>query len=89
MAQPYIALRAALAGRGVHPEEVTDIVCEAAEGPCTGCGAARDKQRSPNGLAAKFAVRIAGERVVYGGVGLGAFTRVRSATSACSRWHRK
>src|SRR5712672_2621090 len=32
MAQPYIDCARALAGRGVHPEEVRAIVCEVAEG---------------------------------------------------------
>jgi 2-methylcitrate dehydratase PrpD len=76
MAQPYIDCARALAGRGVHPEEVTEIVCEVAEGTVHRLWEPlADKQRPPNGYAAKFAVPyLLATGFVYGGVGLGAFT---------------
>jgi len=76
MAQPYIDCARRLAARGVHPEEVTEIVCEAAEGTVHRLWEPHaDKQRPPNGYAAKFAVPyLLATGFVYGGVGLGAFT---------------
>jgi 2-methylcitrate dehydratase PrpD len=76
MAQPYIDCARRLAARGVHPEEVTEIVCEVAEGTVHRLWEPlADKQRPPNGYAAKFAVPyLLATGFVYGGVGLGAFT---------------
>src|SRR6195952_3061407 len=76
MAQPYIDCAKRLAGRGVRPEDIQEIVCEVAEGtvhrlwePLAG------KQRPRNGYAAKFAVPyLLAAGFVHGGVGLGAFT---------------
>src|SRR5262252_6717637 len=76
MAQPYIDCARRLGARGIKPEDVAEIVCEVAEGtvhrlwePLT------DKQRPPNGYAAKFAVPyLLATGFVHGGVGLGAFT---------------
>jgi 2-methylcitrate dehydratase PrpD len=76
MAQPYVDCARALAGRGVHPEEITSIICEVAEGTVHRLWEPlADKQRPPNGYAAKFAVPyLLATGFVYGGVGLGAFT---------------
>jgi 2-methylcitrate dehydratase PrpD len=76
MALPYIDCARRLAARGVHPEEVTEIVCEVAEGTVHRLWEPlADKQRPPNGYAAKFAVPyLLATGFVYGGVGLGAFT---------------
>src|SRR5712672_1871393 len=50
MAQPYIDCARALAGRGVHPEEVDAIVCEVAEGTVHRLWEPlADKQRPRNG----------------------------------------
>jgi 2-methylcitrate dehydratase PrpD len=76
MAQPYIDCARRLGARGIKPEDVTEIVCEVAEGtvhrlwePLT------DKQRPRNGYAAKFATPyLLATGFVHGGVGLGAFT---------------
>ena len=66
MAQPYIDCARRLAARGVRAEDVTEIVCEVAEGTVHRLWEPlADKQRPRNGYAAKF---------VHGGVGLGAFT---------------
>ncbi len=77
MAQPYIDCARRLAARGISAEDVSEIVCEVAEGtvhrlwePLT------DKQRPPNGYAAKFATPyLLAAGLVHGGVGLSAFTQ--------------
>src|SRR6266481_6058504 len=76
MAQPYIDCARRLAASGAHPEDVTEIVCEVAEGTVHRLWEPlADKQRPPNGYAAKFAVPyLLATGFVYGGVGLGAFT---------------
>jgi 2-methylcitrate dehydratase PrpD len=76
MAQPYIDCARRLAAQGVHPEAVTEIVCEVAEGTVHRLWEPlADKQRPPNGYAAKFAVPyLLATGFVYGGLGLGAFT---------------
>src|ERR1700754_4532940 len=76
MAQPYIDCARRLAGRGVRPEDVIEIVCEVAEGTVHRLWEPlADKQRPPNGYAAKFAVPyLLAAGFVHGGVGLGAFT---------------
>ena len=76
MAQPYIDCARRLAARGVHPEEVAEIVCEVAEGTVHRLWEPlADKQRPPNGYAAKFAVPyLLATGFVNGGVGLSAFT---------------
>src|SRR5882757_8272248 len=56
MAQPYIDCARRLAARGVKAEDVADIVCEVAEGTVHRLWEPlADKQRPPNGYAAKFA----------------------------------
>lgn len=76
MAQPYIDCARRLGARGVKPEDVTEIVCEVAEGTVHRLWEPlADKQRPPNGYAAKFAVPyLLATGLVHGGVGLGAFT---------------
>jgi 2-methylcitrate dehydratase PrpD len=76
MAQPYIDCARRLAARGIKPEDVTEIVCEVAEGTVHRLWEPlADKQRPRNGYAAKFATPyILASGFVHGGVGLGAFT---------------
>src|ERR1700749_2106640 len=76
MAQPYIDCARRLGSRGVKPEDVSEILCEVAEGTVHRLWEPlADKQRPPNGYAAKFAVPyLLATGFVHGGVGLGAFT---------------
>ncbi len=76
MAQPYIDCARRLAVRGIKPEDVTEIVCEVAEGTVHRLWEPlADKQRPRNGYAAKFATPyLLSTAFVHGGVGLGAFT---------------
>ncbi|MBR0694852.1 MmgE/PrpD family protein [Bradyrhizobium lablabi] len=76
MAQPYIDCARRLAARGVRPEDVIEIICEVAEGTVHRLWEPLgDKQRPPNGYAAKFATPyLLATGFVHGGVGLGAFT---------------
>ena len=76
MAQPYIDCARRLAARGVKPEDVTELVCEVAEGTVHRLWEPlADKQKPRNGYAAKFAVPyLLATGFVHGGVGLGAFT---------------
>ena len=76
MAQPYIDCARRLNARGIEPEDVSSIVCEVAEGTVHRLWEPlSDKQRPPNGYAAKFAVPyLLATGFVHGGVGLGAFT---------------
>jgi 2-methylcitrate dehydratase PrpD len=77
MAQPYIDCARRLNARGVNPDDVSEIVCEVAEGTVHRLWEPlSDKQRPPNGYAAKFAVPyLLATGFVHGGVGLGAFTQ--------------
>ena len=76
MAQPYIDCARQLAGRGVNPDDVSEILCKVAEGTVHRLWEPlADKRRPPNGYAAKFAVPyLLATGFVHGGVGLGAFT---------------
>src|ERR1700758_4683115 len=76
MAQPYVDCARRLGARGIKPEDVTEILCEVAEGTVHRLWEPlADKQRPPNGYAAKFAVPyLLATGFVYGGLGLGAFT---------------
>jgi len=76
MAQPYIDCARRLAARGIIAEDVSEIVCEVAEGTVHRLWEPlADKQRPRNGYAAKFAVPyLLAAGFVHGGVGLGAFT---------------
>jgi len=76
MAHPYIDCARRLAARGIKPGDIKEMICEVAEGtvhrlwePLT------DKQRPPNGYAAKFSTPfLLATGFVRGGVGLDAFT---------------
>ena len=76
MAQPYIDCARRLKARGIAAEDVQEFVCETAEGivhrlwePLA------DKQRPPNGFAAKFSIPYAvAAGFVHGAVGLSVFT---------------
>jgi 2-methylcitrate dehydratase PrpD len=76
MAQPYIDCARRLAARGVAAEDVSEILCEVAEGTVHRLWEPlADKQRPRNGYSAKFAVPyLLATGFVHGGVGLGAFT---------------
>jgi len=76
VAQPYIDCARRLAAQGVKPDDVSDIVCEVAEGTVHRLWEPlADKQRPPNGYAAKFAVPyLLATGFVHGSVGLGAFS---------------
>ena len=55
MTQPYIDCAVALAGRGVDPEEIVEIVCEVGEGTVHRLWEPLAvKQRPPTPYAAKF-----------------------------------
>ena len=75
MAQPYIDCARRLGVR-VKPEDVFEIICEVAEGTVHRLWEPlADKQRPPNGYAAKFATPyLLATGALHGGVGLGAFT---------------
>src|ERR1700726_362807 len=77
MAQPYIDCARRLAARGVKAEDISEIVCEVAEGTVHRLwGPLASKQRPPNGYSAKFATPyLLAAGFVHGGVGLGAFTQ--------------
>jgi 2-methylcitrate dehydratase PrpD len=76
MAHPYIDCAKRLAARGIKPAEVKELICEVAEGTVHRLWEPlADKQRPPNGYAAKFATPfILATGFVRGGVGLDAFT---------------
>src|SRR3954464_6814622 len=76
MAQPYIDCARRLAARGVKADNISEIVCEVAEETVHRlCEPLADKQRPPNGYAAKFATPyLLATGFVQGGVGLAAFT---------------
>jgi len=76
MAHPYIDCAKRLAARGIKAEDITEIVCEVAEGTVHRLwDPLADKQKPRNGYAAKFAVPfLLATGFVHGGVGLGAFT---------------
>jgi len=76
MAHPYIDCAKRLAARGIKAGDVKEMVCEVAEGTVHRLWEPLvDKQRPPNGYAAKFATPfILATGFVRGGVGLEAFT---------------
>jgi 2-methylcitrate dehydratase PrpD len=76
MAQPYIDCARRLAARGIEAEDVSEIVCEVAEGTVHRLWEPLASKQSPaNGYAAKFATPyLLATGFVHGGVGLGAFT---------------
>jgi 2-methylcitrate dehydratase PrpD len=76
MAHPYIDCAKRLAARGIKASDIKELVCEVAEGTVHRLWEPlADKQRPPNGYAAKFATPfILASGFVRGGVGLDAFT---------------
>jgi 2-methylcitrate dehydratase PrpD len=76
MAHPYIDCARRLAARGIRPGDVKELICEVAEGTVHRLWEPlADKQRPPNGYAAKFSTPfIIATGFVRGGVGLDAFT---------------
>src|SRR3954447_24550564 len=72
MAQPYIDCARRLAARGVKADNISEIVCEVAEETVHRLWEPlADKQRPPNGYAAKFATPyLLATGFVQGGVGL-------------------
>jgi 2-methylcitrate dehydratase PrpD len=76
MAQPYIDCAKRLAARGIAAGDISEILCEVAEGTVHRLWEPlADKQRPRNGYSAKFAVPyLLATGFVQGGVGLGAFT---------------
>jgi len=76
MAHPYIDCAKRLAVRGIKPSQVKELICEVAEGTVHRLWEPlADKQRPPNGYAAKFSTPfLLATGFVRGGVGLDAFT---------------
>ena len=76
MAHPYIDCAKRLAARGIKAGNVKELVCEVAEGTVHRLWEPlADKQRPPNGYAAKFSTPfLLATGFVRGGVGLDAFT---------------
>ncbi|MFL6820934.1 MAG: MmgE/PrpD family protein [Bradyrhizobium sp.] len=76
MAQPYIDCARRLAARGLNFDDISQIVCEVAEGTVHRLWEPlADKQRPQNGYAAKFATPyLLAAGLVHEGVGLAAFS---------------
>ena len=76
MAHPYIDCARRLAARGITADEIAELVCEVAEGTVHRLWEPlADKQRPPNGYAAKFSTPYClAFGFVHGGVGVDAFT---------------
>jgi 2-methylcitrate dehydratase PrpD len=80
MTHPYIDCARQLAAKGVKPEDITDILCETAEGYVHRLWEPLfDKQRVPNGYAGKFSIPYCiAAALVFGDAGLDAFTDERA-----------
>jgi len=76
MAHSYIDCARRLAARGIKPDQINELVCEVAEGTVHRLWEPlSDKQRPPNGYAARFSTPfLVATGFVRGGVGLDAFT---------------
>jgi len=76
MTHPYIDCARRLAAHGIAPDDIEELVCEVAEGTVHRLWEPlADKQRPPNGYAAKFSTPYClAAGLVRGGVGLDAFT---------------
>ena len=76
MIHPYIDCARRLAKQGIEPGEVSDIVCETAEGIVHRLWEPLDvKRKPPNAYAAKFSIPFCvAYGMLYGHVGLDAFT---------------
>jgi 2-methylcitrate dehydratase PrpD len=76
MIHPYIDCARRLAGKGISPDDIQEMVCETAEGivhrlwePLA------DKRHPPNGYAAKFSTPYCiAAAFIHGSIGLDAFT---------------
>jgi 2-methylcitrate dehydratase PrpD len=84
MVQPYIDCALRLRSRGVVPDEITEMVCEIGEGTVHRLWEPlAEKQRPPNGYAAKFATPYCiAAAILAGGLGLDAFTDAAVADPA-------
>ncbi len=76
MTHPYIDCARRLATRGVKPDKIKQMICEVGEGTVHRLWEPlADKQRPPNGYAAKFSQPYCiAAAFVHGNVGLDAFT---------------
>ena len=76
MAHPFIDCARRLAARGIKPEQVKELICQVAEGTVHRLWEPlADKQRPPNGYAAKFSIPyLLAAGFVRGEVGLDDFT---------------
>ena len=76
MTHPYIDCAKRLAARGIAADDIQELVCEVAEGTVHRLWEPlADKQRPPNGYAAKFSTPYClAAGLVRGAVGLDAFT---------------
>jgi 2-methylcitrate dehydratase PrpD len=76
MTHPYIDCARRLAARGIAADDIEELVCEVAEGTVHRLWEPlADKQRPPNGYAAKFSTPYClAAGLVRGAVGLDAFT---------------
>ena len=84
MTQPYIDCARKLAAHGVAADDIEEIVCEVGEGTVHRLWEPlADKQRPPNGYAAKFSTPYCiAAAFLHGGLGLGAFTDAAAADPA-------
>src|SRR5262244_2478478 len=76
MTHPYIDCARRLGARGVKAADIREMICEVGEGTVHRLWEPlADKQRPPNGYAAKFSTPYCiAEGFVHGNVGLGSFT---------------
>jgi len=86
MIQPYIDCARRLGKRGLHPEDIVELVAEVAEGTVHRLWEPlAEKQRPPNGYAAKFSTPYCIARsMLHGHLGLDAFTDEAAADTAVS-----
>src|SRR6202171_1654703 len=79
MAQPYIDCARRLAARGVRPEDISEIVCEVAEGTVHRLWEApAGKTRHANGYSAQFSVPYCiAAAFIHGSIGLHTFAADR------------
>jgi 2-methylcitrate dehydratase PrpD len=84
MIQPYVDCARRIAGHGIDPSAITEIVCEVAEGTVHRLWEPlAAKQVPPNGYAAKFAAPYCiAHALVHGSLGLEAFTDAAVADAA-------
>jgi 2-methylcitrate dehydratase PrpD len=76
MTHPYIDCARRLGARGIKAADIKEMICEVGEGTVHRLWEPlADKQRPPNGYAAKFSTPYCiAEGFVHGNVGLGSFT---------------